>query len=251
MTTAVSQREVQYAALPQLPQVQHRMPLGPPLVADEAGGGAFELGIQQHLDRPFHVHQVLLIHHVERLDALHQRVLRLSHLDPELGNRRMRGELGAQGRHEVRRPVRGVYQTVIQEAQDRVGPMQRVPAPSPFQPGAQSHLLLEAGDHLAGISHQEIGSLDGLEIRVILENPHPDALVLAQQLEQLQAGEVDVVVLAGRHQNTINSSCLFVLRFVALPHDFLLRPRPSPPVLFPPLHRRRRPWGCRAFAGRR
>jgi hypothetical protein len=44
-------------------------------------------------------------------------------------------------------------------------------------------------------------------------------MVFAKQLEQLQAGEIDVVVFSGRHHNTINSACLFAFYVVALLHD--------------------------------
>jgi hypothetical protein len=41
-------------------------------------------------------------------------------------------------------------------------------------------------------------------IRVVLKDPHSDALILGQQLKKLEPGEIDIVVLATGNKNTID-----------------------------------------------
>ncbi|MNR04943.1 hypothetical protein D3C85_1209410 [compost metagenome] len=131
----------------------------------------------------------------------------------------MRRKLRAERCHQVWRPVGGIHQAIVEKTQNRVGAVQRVPASALLQPFAQGDLLFQAGDDLAGVGQQKVSGAQSVQVRVVLEHPHADALVLAEQLEQLQAGEIDVVVFSSRYHDTINSACLFIFYTVALLHD--------------------------------
>ena len=67
---------------------------------------------------------------------------------------RMRDEHRAQGLHEMWCPVRAINLSRFEESQNRIGPMERVPAAASREELAQPFLLAEAGNHVAGIAHQ-------------------------------------------------------------------------------------------------
>jgi hypothetical protein len=78
--------------------------------------------------------------------------------------------------------------------------VQRIPAPAPLQECAQRFLRLERGHHVAGVAHDEVGFVDRGEVRIVLEHAHAHPFVAREQLQQLEAREVDVVILAAGNQ---------------------------------------------------
>lgn len=156
MPAAMAQCQVQNTALSQGSAIQHRVPLGEPLITHEARRFAFEFNIQQDIDIGALVDQVLLIHYFKVFNACDQRIIRLSHAHGERANGRMRGELAPQGFHEVTGPVRGIDQAIVQETQDGIGAVQCIPTTALLKPMAQCLLLIKAGYNFARIGNQKV-----------------------------------------------------------------------------------------------
>ena len=72
-----------------------------------------------------------------------------------------------------------------------------------------SILLRLAGHQIAGVGDQKITGLNRLDVVVVGGNFRTHGLVLSQELEQLQAGIVDIMKVTGRNQIDL---CGFVLR---------------------------------------
>src|SRR5207253_3970118 len=101
---AVSQGKVQHLPFAMRMQIQHRTRLirEPLPLGKTALRLAVVLCVQQHVVGPMKLRQIQLIVDGERLDASHQRVTRVRHLNEEISERWMRHELASQQPHEAR-----------------------------------------------------------------------------------------------------------------------------------------------------
>ena len=75
--------------------------------------------------------------------------------------------------------------------------------PTPLNKGSQLLLLFEPWNNIACIADQEVSGRNCIGVRVVLKNPHAHPLILRQQLQQLEPGKIDIVVLATGNKNTI------------------------------------------------
>ncbi len=82
--------------------------------------------------------------------------------------------------------------------------MQHIPASATLHPVAQRLLSFKRRNDITGVSDDEVGLKNIINIVVIFENAGTDTLVFAQQLEQFQPGEVDVVIQATCNQDLVD-----------------------------------------------
>ena len=78
--------------------------------------------------------------------------------------------------------------------------VQRQPATTVLDPRADGLLLLDRRTQIARVRDEEVRPGDRLDVGEVLRHLDPDVVILGKQLEQLEPGEVEVVVLAGAHQ---------------------------------------------------
>ena len=83
--------------------------------------------------------------------------------------------------------------------------MQREPAPAARHEFPECRLLRLGGHQITGVGDQKITASDGVDVVIVRRNHRADRRVLGQELQQLEAGEVDVVVVAGGNQ--IDAGC--------------------------------------------
>ena len=59
--------------------------------------------------------------------------------------------------------------------------------------------------HIAGVADEEVGGGDGLDVAVVLADADTHVVVLVQELEDFEAGEVDVVPLSAGDEVGVDS----------------------------------------------
>ena len=177
---AVAQGQVQDGALPMLLDIEHWVLALGPVVVPEPWRLATEFRLQQYLQVAVGMHEVLFIGGLEILKTCYQGVLRVSHRYRVGFYRRMGPEHGAQGINEQRCPVRGLKNTVGHQADDGIGPVQCIPAPTVLDPVTQTLLRRQRGHHIAGVADQEVGLGEGFQIFIIFKNPNPNPVKFRQ-----------------------------------------------------------------------
>ena len=192
-------REVEHLALAHGVEVhdQARLVLLPD-VLEEAGAAVARVArLHEGRDLAVVLAQVELVLGLPGLDARHQRVVLggFAHGDAVGLDGGVGDELAAERLHEDGVVARAV-DAVGLEVHDGVGAVRGEPALAARHEIAHGLLLLDGGVHVAGVADEEVGGGDGLGVRVVLEHAHAHVAVLVEQLEQLEAGEVDVVPLA-------------------------------------------------------
>ena len=93
-----------------------------------------------------------------------------------------------------------------------IGAMQRKPALTALDEVAQYHLFFLSGHEIAGIGDEHIRGLYGFGVVIVGRHLHADLVVLRQQLQQFQAGKVDIVIVPGSDHVKIQSA-MFGHRF--------------------------------------
>src|SRR5262249_40166131 len=139
-----------------------------------------------------------------RLNPCDERMRRVTHLDAIGRDRWMRDELAAEHLHEALRFARCIPAAALEIAQYRVRTVQREPAPTFGEEPIERRTLCLARQHVARVSDQEVRARDSVRGRVVLMHARTNALLLAQQLEQLQAGEIHVVVFTAADEHCID-----------------------------------------------
>ena len=150
-----------------------------------------------------HFAVVRLINNVETLHTVDQRMFRRLHRDVQACVRRMRNEPAAQQLHKQWREIwraclawnsnaTGLYRGT-HELNDRVGRVQREPAPTTFKKTLKRLLFSQGRPHIAGIGDQQFRSADCILLRIVLANSRDNIGLFRQKLEQLQTREVGVV----------------------------------------------------------
>ena len=91
------------------------------------------------------------------------------------------------------------------EVHDRVRSVQGEPALAAGDEVADGFFLLRGGMHVAGVTDEEVGGGDGLGVAVVLADANADVVVFVQQLEDFEAGEVDVVPLSAGDEVGVDS----------------------------------------------
>ena len=103
-------------------------------------------------------------------------------------------ELAAEHLHHIGALFRAV-DADVGEAQDRIGAVQRQPAPAIFKEGADRHRLPRSGHQVAGIGDQKTALRDPRYIAVIIGHGGANFGTLGEQLKQFEPREIDVVIL--------------------------------------------------------
>jgi hypothetical protein len=114
-------------------------------------------------------------------------------------SRRVGDELAADHLHEARRLARRRH-AALDETQHRIGAVQREPLAAALEELVQRLGLALGGLDVAGIGDQHIAGGDRRGVGIIHRDARQIALVLGEELEELEPREIDVVILAGRHQ---------------------------------------------------
>ena len=98
--------------------------------------------------------------------------------------------------------TRGLTTPVRGQVQSGVGAMQGQPAPAALDPVTECFLLGQAGADVAGIGDQELDVVEQADVGIPVVAAHADARIVvhSEQCEQLQPGEVEVVVLSAADQ---------------------------------------------------
>ena len=113
-------------------------------------------------------------------------------------------ELAAERLHEDG-VVAGAVNAVGLEIHDGIRAVEGEPALAAGDEVAHNFLLLDGGVHIAGVADEEVGGGDGLGVAVVLANADANVVVLVEELQDFEAGEVDVVPLAARDEVGVDS----------------------------------------------
>ena len=208
MAAAMAERVVEDRAFALRLDIHDRVPVLRPLMLVKAGRFARKFGVEQDMKIAMPFQQIQLVRRLERLDAAGQRVIGVGDIDPIGRDRRMGDELAAQCLHHQRCPARAAIEAIVEQAQHRIGAVQRIPAAAIAHPLAQRFLRGQGRHHVAGIGDEHVGGENGVEMAIILEHASPHARVFAQQLQQFQPGEVHVVIQAADDQHAIDAGGL-------------------------------------------
>ncbi len=218
------QGQVENVAFADFVNVEHRMAGILPFVFHKALRRTAVLRIQQNMQVAVGLHQIELVRAFERLDALDKGVIGVRHFHLVGLDGWVSPEHGTQGLHEQRRPVRRAETAIGHQANNGIGPVQGVPAPTVGDPGTQLLLGGQGRDHVTGVGDNEIRLADGVDILEVLEDANPEAIVFRQEFQDLQPGEINVVPDTARDQNTVDASGSFLVYAHTYPLFYLQYP---------------------------
>ena len=123
-------------------------------------------------------------------------MLGLRRLDAIGRYRRMGDELAAERLHECRRDPRRIPALALDVAEHGIRAVQGKPALAGLHVVTQPLGTRIVGQDVDRVGHQEVAGLDRRDVAKVLRDMGADLLVLQQQLQELDTGEVHVVVLA-------------------------------------------------------
>jgi len=81
--------------------------------------------------------------------------------------------------------------------------VEREPTSTPLYKRSQPFLLFEPWNNIACVADKKVGGGNCLDVRIVLEDPHAYAIVLGEQLQELEPGKIDIVILATGDKYTI------------------------------------------------
>ena len=146
-------------------------------------------------------------------------------------DRRVRQELAAErvGPHwdGSRRAVRPLFGSVGR-VQHAVRAVQGHPAAAALDPRSNGLLLVGRRAQIARVGHEKVRRRDGGDITEVLRHPDPHVIVDGEQLQELEPGEVEVVVLAATDQVGVDASLTLRTRPASLRSPLQRRCRRSP-----------------------
>ena len=196
MAAAMAEREIEDAALALGAFVKDGHLGLVPVGLAELGGLAFEAGVEEDVQITTVAEQEQLVFDAEIPQAFGERVV-FGDMDFEGGDGGMGLELAADEGCEVRGFIGAIDFAIWSGAEDGVAAVEGEPAAAFIEEGFEGFGLGWCGDEIAGVSDEQGFGGEGFEAGVIAGDGRADDGVFGQQLEQFEAGEINIVKTAG------------------------------------------------------